>query len=75
MIGAAGVMALDVIGDPVNVAARVQDATRDLGQPLLLTEATRLLIESEAQHLEQHGALTLKGKASPVTLYGLAGSP
>jgi adenylate cyclase len=75
MIGAAGVMALDVIGDPVNVAARVQDATRDLGQPLLLTEATRLLIESEAQRLEQRGALPLKGKASPVTLYGLAGSP
>ena len=34
-----------MIGDPVNVAARVQDATRELGEPLLLTEATRCLLE------------------------------
>ena len=39
-IGAAGVVEHGVIGDPVNVAARVQDATRELGEPLLLTEAT-----------------------------------
>ena len=41
-IGGGDLTELGVIGDPVNVAARVQDATRDLGEPLLLTEATRL---------------------------------
>ena len=44
-IGGGGVAEFGVIGDPVNVAARVQDATRDLGEPLLLTEATRCLLE------------------------------
>ena len=38
-IGGGGLVELGVIGDPVNVAARVQDATRDLREPLLLTEA------------------------------------
>ncbi len=40
-IGGSGYTELGVIGDPVNVAARVEDATRELGEPLLLTEATR----------------------------------
>ena len=58
-----------VIGDPVNVAARVQDATRDLGEPLLITEATRLLLEGKEIPLEPRGALALKGKAEPVPVY------
>ena len=45
-IGGGDLVEYGVIGDPVNVAARVQDATRDLGEPLLLTEATRVLLES-----------------------------
>lgn len=57
-----------VIGDPVNVAARVQDATRDLGVPLLVTEATRVLMETEG--LEERATLTLKGRRQPVTLFG-----
>ena len=36
-IGGGELVELGVVGDPVNVAARVQDATRDLGEPLLLT--------------------------------------
>ena len=62
---------LGVIGDPVNVAARVQDATRELGEPLLLTEATRCLLEGAETALESHGTLSLKGKPEPVAVYGL----
>lgn len=58
----------DVIGDPVNVAARVQAATRELGEPLLVTEATRLLMESGS--LAPRGTLSLRGRRRPVTLYG-----
>jgi adenylate cyclase len=71
-IGGGGLTELGVIGDPVNVAARVQDATRDLGEPLLLTEATRVLIEDGHVALALRGTLALKGKARPVTVYGLA---
>ena len=47
-IGAGTTWELGVIGDPVNVAARVEKATRELGEPLLVTEATRCLLERTA---------------------------
>lgn len=71
-IGAAGVTQLGLIGDPVNVAARVQDATRDLGELLLLTEATRVLLDGDPPPLVARGELALRGKARPVAVYGLA---
>jgi adenylate cyclase len=77
-LGAAGVSELGVIGDPVNVAARVQDATRELGEPLLLTEATRLLLDGP-HPLAPRGTIALRGKAEPIAVHrpceslGLAG--
>ena len=70
-IGGGGLTEFGVIGDPVNVAARIQDATRELREPLLLTEATRCLLESSDTSLEAHGSLRLKGKPEPVAIYGL----
>ena len=40
-IGGAGRLNFSVIGDPVNVAARVEAATRELDEDVLITEATR----------------------------------
>lgn len=74
-IGGGELMELGVVGDPVNVAARVQDATRDLGEPLLLTEATRCLLEQGGPALESRGGLALKGKHEPIAVYGLAADP
>jgi adenylate cyclase len=71
-MGAGRVQHLGVVGDPVNVAARVQDATRDLGEPLLVTEATRVLLDGARPRLEPRGALTLRGKSAPVPVHGLA---
>jgi adenylate cyclase len=68
-IGAGDVVELGVVGDPVNVAARVQDATRDLGERLLVTEATRVLLEDQ-QGLEPRGAISLRGKREPIAVYG-----
>jgi class 3 adenylate cyclase len=70
-IGGGGVSHAGVVGDPVNVAARVQDATRELEEPLLLTEATHLLLESEYA-LVPRGTVALKGKPAPIAVYGLA---
>jgi class 3 adenylate cyclase len=70
-MGGGGVDEFGVIGDPVNVAARIQDATRELGEPVLLTEATRCLLDGAATPLEAQGSLRLKGKAEPVEIYGL----
>ena len=71
-VGADDLHEVGVIGDPVNVAARVQDATRDLGEPLLLTEATRCLLEDGAE-LEPRARLALKGKAGAVAVYTARG--
>ena len=71
-IGGGGLTQFGVVGDPVNVASRVQDATRDLGEPLLLTEATHMLLDGEHAGLESRGSLALRGKATPVAVYGLA---
>jgi adenylate cyclase len=69
-IGGGGHSEFGVVGDPVNVSARVQDATRDLGEPLLLTEATRCLLDDGAYaSLEARGVLTLKAKRDPVAIY------
>ena len=60
-----------IIGDPVNVAARVQDATRELGEPLLVTEATRLLLEDDRGLERTRDARRCKGRdAVAVTLSG-----
>jgi adenylate cyclase len=68
-IGAGDVMELGVVGDPVNVAARVQDATRELGERLLATAATRVLLEDQ-RNLEPRGTISLRGKPEPIAVYG-----
>jgi class 3 adenylate cyclase len=72
-IRAGGLNHPGIIGDPVNVAARVQAATKDLGVPLLLTEGTRVLLDGDHAHLESHGELSLRGKEDAVAVYGLTG--
>jgi adenylate cyclase len=70
-IGAAGHSELGVIGDPVNVASRVEQATRRTGDTVLITEATRCLLEADVP-LASRGSIELKGKPAPVPVYALA---
>ncbi|MFL5866822.1 MAG: adenylate/guanylate cyclase domain-containing protein [Thermoleophilaceae bacterium] len=68
-VGGGGRLEFSVIGDPVNVAARVEAATRELGDTILITEATRCLLESFDGEVEPRGEIELKGKSEPVALY------
>jgi adenylate cyclase len=70
-IGGGDLIEFGVVGDPVNVAARVQDATRELREPLLVTEATRCLLEREDTGLVARGTLPLRGRAKPVEVHAL----
>jgi adenylate cyclase len=68
-VGGGGRLEFTVIGDPVNVAARVERATRRTGDTVLLTEATRCLLTDPTIGVEERGELELKGKSEPVALY------
>ena len=73
-VGGGGRLEFTVIGDPVNVAARVEEATRDTGDQVLLTESTRALLgEKWRAQLDERGSMPLKGKSEPVALYALRG--
>jgi adenylate cyclase len=71
-IGAGDHVELGVIGDPVNVAARVEAATRDTGDSVLVTEATRRLMERDSVALEPRGRIVVKGKPDPIEVHALA---
>jgi class 3 adenylate cyclase len=66
-IGGAGRLNFSVIGDAVNVAARVEAATRTTGDALLLTRATSDAL-LRASPLASRGSIFLKGKSDPIEL-------
>jgi adenylate cyclase len=68
-VGGAGRFEFSVIGDAVNVAARVEAATRQTGDAILVSEHTRRLLRREEVELETRPLVSLKGKAEAVALY------
>jgi class 3 adenylate cyclase len=71
-VGGGGRLEFTVIGDTVNVAARVERLTRETGDTILLTEATRCLLDGKVR-LEPRGEVPLKGKSDPVPVYSPVG--
>jgi adenylate cyclase len=72
-VGGGGRLEFTVTGDPVNVAARVEKKTRETGDSLLLTEATRRLLDGDEDGLEPRGKVALRGKSEPVPVYAASG--
>jgi adenylate cyclase len=67
-IGGAGRLSFSVIGDAVNLAARVQDATRETGDSVLITGETRALL-SDTIEVESRGEREIRGYDRQVDLY------
>ncbi len=67
-IGGGGRLNFSVIGDVVNIAARVEAATRETGDNVLLTEATKEQLGAGFE-LESRGERDLKGIERPVRLF------
>jgi len=61
-----------VIGDNVNLASRLQDETKHLGWPILVSESTYELVKDEFEAAFA-AAQALKGKAEPVNIYKVLG--
>ncbi len=60
-----------VVGDTVNVAARIESTTKPAGWPILLSESTAVACPDFA--ILKGGKMPLKGKSQPATLYALIG--
>jgi class 3 adenylate cyclase len=68
-VGGGGRIEFTVIGDTVNTAARVEAATRETGDDVLITDATReRLCRNQFEFLERP-PVPLKGKSLPVRLW------
>ncbi|MBL8056196.1 MAG: CHASE2 domain-containing protein [Anaerolineales bacterium] len=61
-----------VMGDGVNLASRVQDLTKDLQWPLLITEFTYAQVKDQFD-IEFGEARLVKGKTVPVGMYKVLG--
>jgi class 3 adenylate cyclase len=71
-VGGGGRLEFTVIGDTVNTAARVEEATRETGDVVLVTEATRRLLRADHGGFVERVDVPLKGKSDRVPLYAPA---
>lgn len=59
------------VGDTVNVAARLESLTKTFGEPILVDEHTRLLLDENFTVIEK-GETEIRGKAKPVRVFAIA---
>ncbi len=72
LLGSAQRVNYTIIGDSANLAARLQDQTKVVGWPILVSERTANLVKDEFE--VQFAALqAIKGKAEPVNIYKIIG--
>jgi adenylate cyclase len=64
-----------VIGDAVNVAARVEAATRQTGDAVLLAGRTVELLKDPPVELVERAGVELRGKRATVAVYGVLRQP
>jgi class 3 adenylate cyclase len=70
-IGGGGKLEFTLIGDTVNVAARVEQLTKTIGDAILLTGRTVDTLASRPAGLTDQGLHALKGKSAAVQIFGL----
>jgi class 3 adenylate cyclase len=70
-IGGGGKLEFTLIGDTVNVAARVEQLTKTTGDTILLTHQTVDALTIRQHEVVDRGAHALKGKSAPVQVFSL----
>lgn len=61
-----------IIGDAVNLAARIEQATKLFGAQLLISEEVKQMIDLADHPIEDLGLTELKGQPEPVRIFKLA---
>jgi class 3 adenylate cyclase len=70
-IGGAGKLEFTLIGDTVNVAARVEQLTKTTGDAILLTYQTVEALDNRPPGLTDRGSHALKGKSAATQVFAL----
>jgi adenylate cyclase len=70
-IGGGGRLEFSVIGDPVNVAQRVEAATRATGDDILISQQTKDALRTSEHPFVERPGVELKGRSGAVCLYGV----
>ena len=70
-IGGAGKLEFTLIGDTVNVAARVEQLTKTTGDAILLTHHCVDVLVTRPPGLTDRGSHGLKGKSAAIQVFGL----
>lgn len=70
-IGSARRLEYTAIGDPVNTAARLQELTKELRHPVLISDSTRALLQGDGTALEYVDEVGVRGKSERVRLWTL----
>jgi adenylate cyclase len=70
-IGGAGKLEFTLIGDTVNVAARVEQLTKTTGDAILITQQSIDALVDRPPGLTDRGSHALKGKSAAVQVFGL----
>ena len=67
-VGSDTIMSYTVIGDQVNLGARLESLNKEFGTRILISDATRQLLDGSFE-VRALGAVTVKGKTKPVDIY------
>ena len=70
-IGSDRRMEYTVIGDTVNLAARLENLTKQTGEPILISEATHTQLNGARAHARFIGEYAIKGKELPCKVFGV----
>lgn len=72
-MGSAELFDYTVLGDEVNLGARLESETRKWDADIIISETTYELVKAHIQ-CERLGETTVKGKVKPVTIYKVVGA-
>jgi adenylate cyclase len=67
-IGSTAIMSYTVIGDTVNLGARLESLNKEYGTRIIISDATRAALKGQ-YNLRPLGEVLVKGKSRPVAIY------
>ncbi|OGA13278.1 MAG: hypothetical protein A3H33_17000 [Betaproteobacteria bacterium RIFCSPLOWO2_02_FULL_65_20] len=71
-VGARGQQDFTAVGDTVNIAARLEEQTKELGWPVVASEAT-ISAAGTAVDCGERRTVTLRGRMNPIDVYEVTG--